>query len=78
MTEAAKKLFRDALALSEETRTELIAALSDSLDAAPTSLSPEWTAEVGGRIDELEGGAVKPVEWDEVEARIRSTLAQHR
>ena len=78
MTEAAKKLFRDALALSEETRTELVAALSDSLDAAPTSLSPEWAAEVGGRIDELEAGAVEPVEWAEVEARIRSTLAQHR
>lgn len=78
MTEAAKKLFRDALALSEETRTELVAALSDSLDSAPTALSPEWSAEVGGRIDELEAGEVEPVEWAEVEARIRSTLAQHR
>lgn len=78
MTEAATKLLRDALALSDETRTELVAALSDSLDSAPTSLSPEWSTEISDRLEELEAGTAEPVEWADVEARIRTTLAQHR
>ncbi len=74
MTSAAKKILDEALALPEEDRVTLVEALSDSLDPEGIELSPEWTAEIGDRIAQIESGAVKPVPWNEVEARIKRSL----
>lgn len=77
VTAAAKKILEDALALTDDERLELMAALSDSFEPQPTELSPEWKAEIEDRIGQLERGEVEPVEWEEVEATIRATLARH-
>lgn len=74
MTAAAKKILEEALALSEEERSELISALSDSLEQPPVDLGEAWTAEVGQRIAQLESGEVRAVAWDAVDARIRRAL----
>lgn len=75
MTGAAKKILEDALALSDDERRELMEALSDSFEPQPTDLSPEWKAEIENRIAQMERGEIEPVEWEQVEARIRATLA---
>lgn len=76
MTSVARDLLEEAKKLPPDERHELAQALLDSLKSEPASLSPEWTAEVGSRIAQLERGEVKAVPWDEVEARIRRTLGQ--
>ena len=75
MTGAAKKILEDALALSDDERRELMEALSDSFEPQPTDLSPEWKAEIENRIAQMERGEIEPVEWEQVETRIRATLA---
>lgn len=74
MTSTAHKILQDALALPSEDRTALIEALSDSLDGSAVDLSTQWTAEIGNRIDDLESGAVEPVEWSAVESRIAKLI----
>ena len=76
MTAAAKKVLGDALALNDDERMELMAALSDSFEPAPAELSPEWKAEIDNRIAQLERGEVEPVEWEQVRARIQATLSK--
>jgi putative addiction module component (TIGR02574 family) len=76
VTAATKKLLDDALALSDDERMDLMAALSDSFEPAPAELSPQWTAEIEERIGQLERGEVEPVPWEQVEAKIRATLAR--
>lgn len=76
MTSTAKKILDEALSLPAEEREELVAALSDSLDSEAVALSPEWTAEIGDRIARIEHGEVKPVPWNEVEARIKQSLGR--
>ena len=44
-------------------------ALAESLDQV--GLSREWTEEIGSRIEQVESGRVKPVPWEDVEARYR-------
>ena len=76
MTAAAKKILEDALALPDDERMELMAALSDSFEPQPTDLSPEWKSEIEDRIGQVERGEVEPVEWEQVETKIRATLAR--
>lgn len=76
MTSVARDLLEEAKKLPHDERQELAQALMDTLESEPTSLSPEWTAEVGNRIAQLERGEVKAIPWSEVEARIRRTLGQ--
>lgn len=77
MTATTKKILDEALALSDDERMDLMAALSDSFEPGPAELSPEWKAEIEDRIGQLERGEVEPVEWEQVEAKIRATLARH-
>lgn len=77
MTAATKKLFEEALGLTDDERLDLMAALSDSFEPTPAELSVEWKAEIEGRIGQVERGEVEPVAWERVEARIRATLARH-
>lgn len=76
VTAAAKKILEDALALTDGERMELMAALSDSFEPKPAELSPEWKVEIEDRIGQLERGDVEPVEWEQVEAKIRATFAR--
>ena len=74
MTDAAKKILEDALALPEEQRATLVAALNESLEAAEDDLTPQWKAEIARRVEAVERGESRLVPGDEVEARIRKTL----
>ncbi len=74
MTAEAKRVFEQALALPDEERAALMEALSDSLHEAAEQLSPQWTAEIGRRIEAVERGESRLIPGDEVEARIRETL----
>ncbi len=76
MTDAAKRVLEDALALSDEERLGLVEALSDSFEGREVELATEWEAEVAGRIAQLERGEVQPVAWTDVESRIRHTLGR--
>jgi putative addiction module component (TIGR02574 family) len=76
MTNAAKKVLSDALALSDDERAELMAALSDSMQPVPASMSEQWKHEIEDRIGQIERGEVEPVAWEQVEAGARARLAR--
>jgi putative addiction module component (TIGR02574 family) len=54
VTTAAERVLKDALALSDEEREELVAALTQTL--APIDLDPAWKAELARRIAKIESG----------------------
>lgn len=74
MTSAVKRILDEALDLPDDERAALTEALSDSLHPEPVELSPEWKAEIEGRIAQLERGEARSVAWEEVEATVRRTL----
>ncbi len=76
MTAEAKKIFEQALALSEQERSALIDALADSLRGEDDDLSPEWKAEIARRVEAVERGESRLIAGDEVEARIREALGR--
>ena len=76
MTAKVEKILQDALALPDEERMDLLTALSDSFEPPAVEFEPEWRAKIADRIGQIERGEVEPVEWDEVETRIRATLAR--
>jgi putative addiction module component (TIGR02574 family) len=71
MTERAREVLADALALSDDERRELAEQLASSLPA-----DPEWVAELERRArraltDPAEGEA-----WEVVEQRLESRIAR--
>jgi putative addiction module component (TIGR02574 family) len=74
VTAEAKKIFEQALALSEDERAALIEALSESLQGAEEDLSVEWKTEIARRIEAVERGESRLIPADEVEARLREVL----
>lgn len=76
VTSATKKILEDALALSEEQRATLVAALNESLETTEDDLTPEWKAEIARRIEAVERRDSPLILGDEVEARIRKTLRE--
>jgi putative addiction module component (TIGR02574 family) len=71
MATSRDEVFGSALALGERDRTDLVAALIDSLDAETESgVEEAWRVEVERRARELETGAVKSIPWDAVRARL--------
>lgn len=76
MGSEARKILEQALALPESEREELVAALSDSLSPEPVSVSPEWSAEIKSRIEEIRSGEVEPVSWSEVKADLNKALGR--
>lgn len=72
-TSAAREILDEANHLPPDEREAFAEALWDSLEVDPTSLSPEWTAELSSRIAQLERGEVKAIPWSEAEARLRRT-----
>lgn len=72
MTDAAKKLMDEALALPREQRRQLGIALLESVD--DFELHPAWIPEIRQRIADIESGKVKTVPADEALRRIRARL----
>lgn len=54
VTTAVEKVFKDALALSNEEREELVDALTRTLSVV--ELDPAWKAELARRIAKIESG----------------------
>jgi putative addiction module component (TIGR02574 family) len=64
MTTKARKVFGDALKLSQKDRAKLAARLLDSLDTDKADeIEAAWAAEIEKRIEELESGKVKAIPW---------------
>ena len=76
MTSVTKKILEDALALPEEQRATLVAALNESLETTEDDLTPQWKAEIARRIEAVERGDSRLIPGDEVEARIRKKLRE--
>ena len=76
VTGASNRLISEVLALPEEARREVVDAVLDSFIDEAETLSPAWQVEIAKRIDEAMQGKVKPVPWDQVEARIRKVLKE--
>jgi putative addiction module component (TIGR02574 family) len=55
VTSAAQEVLAAALALPANEREALVGALSSSLE--PSTLSPEWQAEIARRLERIEGGS---------------------
>ena len=72
VTSAAKKILEEALALSEQEREELVSALSSSLE--PVELSPEWSSEIGRRIEKIGRGEA---EFLDAEAHLAELRQKH-
>ena len=72
-----EEIFRDAVALPVDARTELTERLIESLaqDISP-EISSAQLAEVRRRISEVESGEVELIPGDEALARVRNLLAQ--
>ena len=57
-------VFRDALALGQADRAELIGLLIESLDSTTEDgVEAAWLEEIGRRARELESGAVQSIPW---------------
>ena len=71
MTNAAQRLFEQAIELSDDDRGELAGLLLESLpNDSRKGVEDAWRAVVVRRMAELDDGTVQPVPWDEAEAMI--------
>lgn len=71
MATSRDNIFRGALSLSEGDRTDLIAALIESLDAeAEEGVEEAWRIEIERRAKEIESGAVQSIPWEVVRERL--------
>lgn len=67
------RLLQEALALSPAERARLAATLISSLDPEEDShVEDAWRAEVARRVEELDKGLAKAVDWDEARKQILS------
>jgi putative addiction module component (TIGR02574 family) len=65
-------VFRDALALGQADRAELIGLLIESLDSTTEDgVEAAWLEEIGRRARELESGAVQSIPWEVVRERFK-------
>lgn len=74
MSQAVADILNAALALSEPDRAELADLLAASLTSPPSSLHPDWAAELRRRAAGVDSGQVKPVPWDEVRRQVQAQL----
>jgi putative addiction module component (TIGR02574 family) len=77
MTNAARKLLDDAMALPSEDRARVAAALLASLDeTVDPDASAAWAAEIERRAERVLSGASHGAPWDEVRARLLDRLSR--
>jgi putative addiction module component (TIGR02574 family) len=75
MTQAADKLLKQALELSEGERASLASSLIESLERSiDPSAEEAWSEEIRHRIADLDSGKVKTVPWEEVQQRASDKL----
>jgi len=71
MTDLAKNVLRDALALNDEDRAALASVLIESLDTEQDEgVEEAWTAEIQRRFAELKSGEIQTVPWEDVRDRL--------
>jgi len=75
MSPKSADLFKQALELSVEERTDLAAQILESLDSSnDPSVQAAWQAEIERRMADIDSGVVKPISLDEFQRRLKSTL----
>jgi putative addiction module component (TIGR02574 family) len=75
----SEEIFRDAVALPTDVRAELAERLVASLaDDVSAEITEAQLAEVRRRIAQVESGEVALIPGDEVLARVRRLLAEHK
>ena len=75
VTNAARKLIDDALALPSHDRARVAAALLASLDdSADPDATSVWAAEIERRAERVLSGESRGAPWDEVRARLLERL----
>ena len=71
MTDLARNVLRDALALDEKDRAALAGVLLESLDSEQDEgVEEAWAAEIRRRTAELNSGEVETVPWEDVRERL--------
>jgi len=77
MSPNVAELFKQASALSDKDRAELIALLLESLEGEPDEgVEAAWAAEIERRIEEVDSGTIKTVPWEEVKAKLVRRLSE--
>jgi len=77
MDRDAERVLQDALKLPVEAKAAPAGSLLDSLDTeCDADAEVAWLTEIQRRSNALDSGAVSPVPWREVDARMRDALAQ--
>ena len=78
MVKKAEELYREALALSEEERDELVRLLTMQTDSgwASPEIEQAWMEEIERRYREWKDGKVEGIPADEVFRRVRDRLAK--
>ena len=75
MTDAARKLLDDVLALPEEDRAHIAAGLLASLDGPPDADWDEaWLAELDRRVEAAKQRGETGADWSEVRAELLAEL----
>ena len=75
MNEEVSELLKKALALPVAARAALAGSLLESLDeTVDVAAEEEWQKEIARRIQELDSGRVKPIEWVEARRQISAIL----
>ncbi|MBK8094720.1 MAG: addiction module protein [Verrucomicrobiaceae bacterium] len=70
-------LYSDALALSDESRLQLVERLIPTI-ASEASLDEEQFAEVKGRMEDIRAGRVKTIPGEQVFLEVAQSLAARR
>jgi len=71
MARSARDLFEEAMKLDPDERIALTGLLIESLDPeSEEGVEEAWVTEIERRMTELDSGAVKPIPWDELRARL--------
>ena len=68
------EITRNALTLPPEDRAALAAGLLESLDgdAETDDVEAAWSREIASRLDDVRGGRVRTVSWEDAAAMIRA------
>lgn len=77
MIASIDSIFEDALALSDESRLQLVERLVSTIESDP-SLEAEQIQEVQRRMEDVRSGRVKPIPGEQVFAEIEQSLAARR
>jgi putative addiction module component (TIGR02574 family) len=71
VTEPARRIFEEAMCLSEPDRRMLAEALMDSVGEVGDEIDGAWREEVLRRIDQVRNGEVTLEPWSEVRRQMR-------